>query len=382
MPQANLGALAHPSFLQRVLVSLLAAVLVFAVAVPAQAARERTDLEWVAEQLLLDLHNDARTQRGVAPLAEYRDVRDVARSWADQQAASQRMSHNPNFASQICCATRVGENVGTHVIGRSLTEEALKASVRQLHAAYMDSSSHRSNVLDANYRQAGIGISIRYDGTWWRLWNTVNFRAPNGSEPESGLPSSRSIENTCGRSGTSSFRDVPAGNIHQPTIACIEKAGITSGKGDGNYGPKELVSRGQIATFIMRTLDAAGEPIPEGRPCTNGPHAIGMSAMFEWGIFTSGGCDDLAVVTRAEMAAWTVRAMKRPLGWSGPKGDFDYFNDDNNLSGDAQGANNAVAELGVVTGIGNDKFAPSNALRRDQMATFLARLLDAAVQGA
>lgn len=367
------SAVALRSGVVALVVALLASIFVAS----AGAARERTDLEWKAEQMLLDLHNQERVRRGIPALVEHRDVREVARNWNDGQAARRKLQHNPNYRSEVCCHLAVAENVAYRFIGRTLDEDSVRKVITAMHVAYMGSSGHSKNILGSAYDDVGIAMTFVKDGSNWTVYSTTNFREDDGTAPGTGIPSARDVTDTCGEAGEPSFTDVPAGNVHAANIACLEREGITTGKADGTYGPKEFLSRGQIATFLMRTLEAAGKQAPVGSACPDGVHAEGMSAMRAWGIFTTDDCDERSQVLRWQMATWSVRALQG-IGLKAPPAEADYFNDDNAMGGDVQGANNAIAAWGVVTGTGNDHFAPTSPLRRDQMATFLARLLDVA----
>ncbi len=48
-----------------------------------------------------------------------------------------------------------------------------------------------------------------------------------------------------------------AGDAHEANIDCIARLGIAQGYGDGTFGPGDPVTRGQMASFLARTLDAA-----------------------------------------------------------------------------------------------------------------------------
>lgn len=361
-----------------VVIALLAVLVASLVPAPASAARVRSDLERRAEEGFLDLHANARSSRGIPAQLEYRDIREVARSWSDQMADRNRMAHNDDYARQVCCHRKVAENVAHYWTTAPMTTKNVDTAVRSLFDDLMASSGHRSNILDSRTRQLGIGVTLRPSGNAWHLWATMNFREPDGSEPDRGVPTPRDIADTCGTDDNPGFRDVDRSNAHSHAIACIENAGIASGRSDGTYGAKDLLSRGQVATFLLRTLEASGIQRPSERPCRGTPHADSVSAMIAWNVFTDGSCNEDRSVTRTDMATWTTRAIQGVLGMPLPASQWDHFVDDNGLSGNVQGGHNAMADLGVVTGVGNEHFAPGDLLRRDQMATFLARLWDAA----
>jgi uncharacterized protein YkwD len=82
----------------------------------------------------------------------------VAQAWAEHMAATGRLAHNPGLASQAGSCWpwgAVGENVG------------YDWSVDGLCGAWMASSAHRSNILSANYSQAGVGMAVDAAGTVW-----------------------------------------------------------------------------------------------------------------------------------------------------------------------------------------------------------------------
>ncbi len=45
------------------------------------------------------------------------------------------------------------------------------------------------------------------------------------------------------------------GNIHEPAAAGLAAAGIATGTGSETFSPAAAVTRGQMATFLARTLD-------------------------------------------------------------------------------------------------------------------------------
>ena len=193
----------------------------------------------------------------------------------------------------------------------------------------------------------------------------------------------RNIDSACPPAGTpgSGFTDVPATSVHKRAIDCLAARGIAAGLGGGLFGPTGIVSRAQMATFIARLIADAGEPLPAGPDAftdDNGNvHEANINALaaagIASGIATPGHFAPDAEVTRAQVATFMARAYAHLAGAPLPAGP-DAFGDDN---GSTHEANiNALAVEGVATGIGPGTYAPNQAVRRDQMASLLARTLD------
>ena len=107
--------------------------------------------------------NSARGAHGLARYAVASDLTAVARRWAAHMAARHELAHNPSFASEVCCWSQLGENVGEG------------ASVSQIQRAFMASYEHRANILSRSYIQVGIGTARGSDG---RLYVDELFRRP------------------------------------------------------------------------------------------------------------------------------------------------------------------------------------------------------------
>ena len=50
------------------------------------------------------------------------------------------------------------------------------------------------------------------------------------------------------------FSDVPSSNPDAPYIEEVARMKITLGTGNGQYSPNDIVTRGQMATFLQRTF--------------------------------------------------------------------------------------------------------------------------------
>jgi uncharacterized protein YkwD len=80
----------------------------------------------------------------------------VAQRHSARMAKLNRLHHNPNLVKDVGDMPWkvLGENVG---VGNT---------VQTLHTAFMNSPSHRSNILRSSYRQVGIGVLFSKGRTW------------------------------------------------------------------------------------------------------------------------------------------------------------------------------------------------------------------------
>ena len=119
-----------------------------------------------AEGEFTALVNDARTAKGLAALASDAELVSVARRWSGRMAADNRVAHNPNLAREVTQNwEKLAENVGSG------------PTVDEIHEAFMNSSSHRVNILDGSFTHIGVGVATSPDG---RLWVTQVFMRLSG----------------------------------------------------------------------------------------------------------------------------------------------------------------------------------------------------------
>lgn len=178
-----------------------------------------------------------------------------------------------------------------------------------------------------------------------------------------------------------------AGNVHEAAIDCLAWWGAAAGTGPDAYSPGRNVRRDQMATFLARTLHRAGVPLPTDAPDAfsddnDSIHEPAINTLASVGVISGNGDGTFspsASVTRGQMATFLARAI--PLITNGPLANTtDYFADD---SGHAhEQAINQITEARVAGGTADGTFNPSGSVRRDQMATFLARLLTISVEAA
>jgi polyhydroxybutyrate depolymerase len=161
------------------------------------------------------------------------------------------------------------------------------------------------------------------------------------------------------------------GSVHEADIEGLAASGITSGCSETRFCPDSPVTRGQMAAFLHRGLDDSltpGEPVE----FTDDDASVFQSDI-EWlaavGVTTGCGpglfCPD-DVVTRGQMAAFLVRALDLPPAAGAPFTDTGgVFSDDITR----------LAAAGITSGCSPTRFCPDDVVTRAQMASFLVRAL-------
>lgn len=192
-----------------------------------------------------------------------------------------------------------------------------------------------------------------------------------------------SISYACFHDGSSGsrFHDVSEENVHAQAIECLVGYGIASGRGDGSYGPAEPVRRDQMATFVVGALRAVGAELPANPPDAFGDdatsvHQQAINQLAALGVVTGksdGRYHPADPVSRAQLATFLVRAYERATSFALLAPD-DAFSDDDGTSHEP--SINRAATAGLAAGTGDGAYRPGSEVRRDQMGTFIARLVD------
>jgi len=169
------------------------------------------------------------------------------------------------------------------------------------------------------------------------------------------------------------------GNPHERDIEAIATLGITSGCAVDRYCPAAAVTRGEMAAFLVRALgevpslrQGSFPDVPADAwytPFVERLAEIGITVGYDDGTFRPG-----ATVSRAEMAVFLARAFGTaplppavgifadvpPAEWYAP-------------------AAEEIRRLGFTDGCATAplRYCPADPVRRDHMATFLARAVGA-----
>ena len=175
------------------------------------------------------------------------------------------------------------------------------------------------------------------------------------------------------------FDDTPLDYWATPYIEVIYQAGYTTGYGGTtDFKPDYEVTREQMAVFILRALNdipaddcttAPFSDVPADRwSCKYVKRLVelGITSGIGQGLFNPEG-----VVTREQMAAFIIRALDEVPN-DGYCGTEDPFTDVP-YSGWSCKYVKRLVELGVTLGIGEGLYAPGNSVTRAEIAVFLAR---------
>jgi hypothetical protein len=189
----------------------------------------------------------------------------------------------------------------------------------------------------------------------------------------------------------SSFSDRGAiPEVHRLNVDCAAQERITRGQTTSSFNPAGTVSRGQMASFIARTLEAGGHqlPAPQDRGFTDiggNEHRDAINQLAQLGITegrTSSRYEPDSPVRRDQMASFVVRAAEFTYR-AGANDQLDgstvsAFPFRDVAEGNVHRANIAAAVelLGVALGQDGDSYNPTGSTTRAQMATFVVRLLD------
>lgn len=326
------------------IVGLVLAMLAVA---PTAAGASSTWLD--AEQRLTDLVNEERASRGLPPMQVSLQMVRIARDWSETMADEDRLYHRPHLDAQVFGPwERLAENVGYVSHGSTA---ALEDSIDRLHQAFMDSAGHRVNVL-GDYNQVGVGMVLSSNG---RLWATLNFlRGPLGEFPL--------------------FEDI-GGIAHEINVERAWMGDLAQGCEFARYCPSGSVNRAQMATFIARALQlspVASDRFTDVDP--GSPHAGAINALVDAGVAAGCATDRFCPtrpVNRAQMATFLAKALE--LEPSNVPAFIDVP-----LTSPHFGYVNAVAQEAIAAGCdaASLRYCPDDPVRRDQMATFLARAFE------
>lgn len=205
-------------------------------------------------------------ERASAGLAAYSTAVDlvadlvaVARAHAEDMADQNRLHHNSRLPDQVEDWESLGENVGRG------------DSVDDIHRAFMESPTHRAEILSTRSTQVGVGV-VEREGV---LWVVQVFREPSKPAPAAGRsPTTTASPRAAVPAATTTTTVPPADPLpaSEAEIGGAPAAGTSAGGGgDGGGGarlngssrsmgpgaPREVAVPVAVATALLALMAAA-----------------------------------------------------------------------------------------------------------------------------
>ncbi|MEX2621411.1 MAG: Ig-like domain-containing protein [Egibacteraceae bacterium] len=175
--------------------------------------------------------------------------------------------------------------------------------------------------------------------------------------------------------------------VHLANVDCVSALEIVTGFVDGTYRPAGDVRRDQLATFLFRTLQHAGADLPAADPDrfpdvpVGSAHDEAIHRLKAAGVTRgAAGGEEFSPATRIRRDQ-LVSFLARGVELAAP-GTLELDQqratrfDDVPATSVHSGNVEQTAELGIVAGFDAETFGPAAATRRDQLATFMIRLLE------
>ena len=178
--------------------------------------------------------------------------------------------------------------------------------------------------------------------------------------------------------------DLPAESV--VAVKCLVHYGVTKGVTPVAFGPEAVVTRAQMARFLIRTLSALEVSLPDASPSPfadvrdlNADTRRAISRLSQTGITRGTTATTFGPgeqVTRSQMALFLTRLLRK-AGVSLPAPADTPFSDVDGLSESRTGAISQVSALGIIEGAARDAFEPHGLVNREDIALFLSRVLQA-----
>ena len=290
---------------------------------------------------LVSMVNGYRASQGLRAVRNHATIEEIAVDRAREMAAAGEIGHDfdaliERFAREGVCWRGFGEIVARNRDGgfASFGEQ------------WWGSSLHKAQMLGDYTHASGARV---FDGERW--YGVMIFVKLCGTDP-------------------SGFSDIATSKFYADIVWLVE-AEITHGCTATRFCPDAVVTRGQMASFITRASNLGSASRDYFRDDETNKHEANINRLAQADI--TSGCDDdrfcpNGSVTRGQMASFLVRALNLPPT------SRDYYTDDN--ASKHEDSINRLAASGITAGCGGSHFCPNGYVTRGQMAAFLHRGFD------
>lgn len=180
--------------------------------------------------------------------------------------------------------------------------------------------------------------------------------------------------------GTQQFTDVNEGDWFSEAVQYVYQNGLMYGAEDTTFAPNSPITRGQIVTILHRlegTPSSTGSSftdVPDGEYYANAvawANTNGIMSGYGDGLF--GPADP---ITREQLASTMYRYARHKGYDTTIKGNVATFSDGGMVSSYAVDAVNWAIGVGILSGMGDNLFAPQGNATRAQAAAILMRFCE------
>lgn len=167
------------------------------------------------------------------------------------------------------------------------------------------------------------------------------------------------------------FTDLEGVEWAKSAISALYEKGIVAGDGEGKFDPSRNIKREEFVKMIVLAFGIEPKTgTNEFSDCIPGTwYEEYINAGVDAGLIKGVSAEEFGVgrnITREDMAVIVARAMKLDISAESEK-----FADDDEISGYAKDAVYAVKEKGVISGLGDGRFAPKMFATRAQAAKII-----------
>ncbi|WP_019639227.1 PQQ-binding-like beta-propeller repeat protein [Paenibacillus fonticola] len=271
--------------------------------------------------------------------------------WVDDK----RLSLTPAFRADILSYTIKTE--------AKQIELKISAEYSKTKVTWQDQTLGDGIKIDLQEGENVIPLQVKAeDGTLKTYTLTIERKSPQSAEPET---------------SPISFNDI-AGHWAESYIQRAASKGIVSGYPDGSFEPNRPLTRVEFAVMLAGALKLEGEAAALAFTDHDqiGEWANqGVAQVLQAGIikgYEDGSFRPNTHITRAEMAAMITRALQLQ-----PDTDVSTsFADDGAIPQWAKGAVEAIRELGLVAGRGENHFVPNDTATRVEATVIVLKMLE------
>lgn len=177
--------------------------------------------------------------------------------------------------------------------------------------------------------------------------------------------------------------------VHRMNVDCLAALGVVQGRSTNppRFEPAGTVGRDQMASWLIRALERSGITVPpaDGAPfrdIAGNVHEEAINRLATIDVTegrTADTYDPSAPVRRDQMSSFLIRAANFAYGGDDLAAGTEGGNPFTDVAADSVHTPAILAAeelLGVTTGQTPDRYNPGAPTTRDQMATFVTRLVD------